>query len=75
MIYNFIKALRASNIRISAAETMEAIETLNHVGLFYRQLLKDSLSLGLGFYRGIIPLGLYPLLVFLGVGGNRSIGH
>ncbi len=51
MIYNFIKALRASNIRISAAETMEAIETLNHVGLFNRQLLKDSLSLVLAKTR------------------------
>ena len=52
MIYDFIKALRASNIRISAAETMEAIETLNHVGLFNRQLLKDSLSLVLAKTRG-----------------------
>ena len=51
MIYNFIKALRASNIKISAAETMEAIDTLNHVGLFNRQLLKDSLSLVLAKTR------------------------
>ena len=51
MIYNFIKALRASNINISAAETMEAIDTLNHVGLFNRQLLKDSLSLVLAKTR------------------------
>ena len=51
MIYDFIKALRASNIQISAAETMEAIETLNHVGLFNRQLLKDSLSLVLAKTR------------------------
>ena len=51
MIHDFIKALRASNIRISVAETMEAIETLNHVGLFNRQLLKDSLSLVLAKTR------------------------
>jgi hypothetical protein len=51
MIYDFIKALRAYNIRISAAETMEAIATLDHVGLFNRQLLKDSLSLVLAKTR------------------------
>lgn len=45
MIRDFIKALRAANIRISVAESIEAVKTLNEIGLSSRQLLKNSLSL------------------------------
>ena len=46
-IENFIRALRASEVRISVAEAMEAHEVAVHVGFTDRTLLKDALSLTL----------------------------
>ena len=46
-IENFIRALRASEVRISVAEAIEAHEVAAHVGFTDRTLLKDSLSLTL----------------------------
>ena len=44
---NFIRALRAREVRISVIEAMEAHEVLANLGFADRTLLKDALSLTL----------------------------
>jgi len=44
---DFIRSLRAAEVRVSVAEAMEAHEVVAHVGYADRGLLKDSLSLTL----------------------------
>jgi len=41
----FVKALRTANIKVSPAETLDAVETLDIVGLEDKGFLKNSLSL------------------------------
>src|ERR1043165_5194578 len=45
LLTNFIRALRNADIRISTAETLDALSTVELVGYSDRRLLKDSLSL------------------------------
>jgi len=44
VLLNLITALRASGVRISVSETMDAMEAAKLVGYDERQILKDSLS-------------------------------
>ena len=44
---DFIRALRAAEVRVSVAETMEAHEVVAMIGYANRDLLKDSLSITL----------------------------
>src|SRR5262245_26898254 len=45
LLTQFIGALRNADIRISTAETLDALSTVELVGYSDRRLLKDSLSL------------------------------
>ena len=45
LLTQFIGALRNADIRISTAETLDALSTVQLVGYSDRRLLKDSLSL------------------------------
>ncbi|MDG2061535.1 MAG: VWA domain-containing protein [SAR86 cluster bacterium] len=47
VLTDFIKVLRNSNIQASPAETIDAIEVINNIGLEDKELLKRSLSLTL----------------------------
>lgn len=49
---DFIRALRAAEVRVSVAEAMEAHQVAAHVGFADRALLKDALSLTLAKTRG-----------------------
>ncbi|MDA0979149.1 MAG: VWA domain-containing protein [Proteobacteria bacterium] len=44
-VVDFVKVLRAAEIKVSPAETLDAMETLDLVGFEDRQFLKNSLSL------------------------------
>ncbi|MDP6621075.1 MAG: VWA containing CoxE family protein, partial [Alphaproteobacteria bacterium] len=44
---NFLRALRAADIRVSPAEAIDAHRTVDVVGYGQRQLLKDSLCVTL----------------------------
>ena len=44
-LVNFVKVLRTANIQVSPAETLDAMATLDIVGLDDREFLKNSLSL------------------------------
>jgi uncharacterized protein with von Willebrand factor type A (vWA) domain len=43
-LVDFVKVLRTADIKVSPAETLDAMETLDLVGLTDRQFLKNSLS-------------------------------
>src|SRR6185436_2168161 len=45
LLTNFIRALRNADVRVSTAETLDALGTVKLVGYSNRQLLKDSLGL------------------------------
>jgi uncharacterized protein with von Willebrand factor type A (vWA) domain len=47
LLTNFIHALRNADVRISTAETLDALRTTELVGYANRQLLKDALALTL----------------------------
>jgi uncharacterized protein with von Willebrand factor type A (vWA) domain len=47
LLTNFIHALRNADVRISTAETLDALRTTELVGYADRQLLKDALALAL----------------------------
>src|SRR3546814_5367655 len=44
---NFLAALRGADVRVSVAETLDALETAELVGWRDRAMLKDALSLAL----------------------------
>ena len=44
VLSNFIRALRAADVRVSTAESIDAAATLDIVGFSQRSLLKDALS-------------------------------
>ena len=44
---NFLRALRATNVRVSPAEAIDAHFTVDSVGYSDRTLLKDSLCIAL----------------------------
>ena len=44
-LVDFVKVLRTSDVKVSPAETLDAMETLDLVGFEDRQFLKNSLSL------------------------------
>ncbi len=44
-LVSFVKVLRTADIKVSPAETLDAMETLDIVGLEDREFLKNSLSL------------------------------
>ncbi len=44
-VVDFVKALRTADIKVSPAETLDAMETLDIVGLEDKQFLKNSLAL------------------------------
>ena len=44
---NFLAALRGAEVRVSVAETLDALETAELVGWDDREVLKDSLSMAL----------------------------
>ena len=45
VLSDFVKALRNSNVRVSPAETLDAVSVLNTVGYDDKELLKKSLSI------------------------------
>ncbi len=45
VLTDFVKALRNSNVRVSPAETLEAMSVIDEVGYDDRELLKRSLSI------------------------------
>src|SRR5918992_547120 len=45
LLTNFIRALRNADVRISTAETLDALNAIQLIGYRDRQLLKDSLGL------------------------------
>lgn len=44
-LVDFVKALRTAEIKVSPAETLDAMECLDLVGITDRNFLKDSLAL------------------------------
>ena len=44
-LVDFVKVLRTSDVKVSPAETLDAMEALDLVGFEDRQFLKNSLSL------------------------------
>ncbi len=44
-LVKFVKALRTADIKVSPAETLDAVQTLDIIGVADRQFLKNSLSL------------------------------
>ena len=45
VLTDFVKALRNSNVRVSPAETIDAVSVIDEVGLNDKELLKQSLSI------------------------------
>ena len=45
VLTDFVKALRNSNVRVSPAETLDAVSVVNTVGYDDKELLKKSLSI------------------------------
>ena len=45
VLTDFVKALRNSNVRVSPAETLDAMSVIDEVGYDDRELLKRSLSI------------------------------
>ena len=45
LLTSFIRALRNADVRISTAETLDALSAVELIGYSDRQLLKDSLAL------------------------------
>ena len=45
VLTDFVKALRNSNVRVSPAETIDAVSVIDQVGLDDKELLKKSLSI------------------------------
>ena len=46
-VVNFVKALRNAEVRVSPAETLDAMEVMRLVGMRDREILKHSLCLAL----------------------------
>ena len=44
VLTDFVKALRNSNVRVSPAETLDAVAVIDTVGYEDKELLKKSLS-------------------------------
>lgn len=44
-LVDFVKALRNADLKVSPAETLEAMQCMNLVGYQDRRFLKDSLSM------------------------------
>ena len=44
-LVDFVKVLRTADVKVSPAETLDAMETMDLVGFEDRQFLKNSLSL------------------------------
>ena len=45
VLTDFVKALRNSNVRVSPAETLDAMSVIDEIGYDDRELLKRSLSI------------------------------
>ena len=45
VLTDFVKALRNSNVRVSPAETIDAVSVIDQVGFDDKELLKKSLSI------------------------------
>ena len=45
VLTDFVKALRNSNVRVSPAETIDAVTVVNNVGYEDKELLKRTLSI------------------------------
>ena len=44
-LVDFVKVLRTADVKVSPAETLDAMETMDLIGLKDRQFLKNSLAL------------------------------
>ena len=56
VLTDFVKALRNSNVRVSPAETLDAMSVIDEIGYDDRDLLKRSLSIVLPKTPQLKPL-------------------
>lgn len=72
---NFMKALRGAEVRVSVAETLDAIEAVNLVGWNDRQALKDTLGFVLAKTEGEKTRYSQCFDAFFAFGGFRQKGE